>query len=348
MERRPGVNDGYEDTPFIPGSKWRVHDKNRPQPRIVQPGTASTSGTPGKAPSDAVILFDGRDLSAWVREKDGSPAGWKVENGYAEVVHGTGSIRTKEQFGDCQLHIEFATPAAVESSGQGRGNSGIFLLGKYEIQVLDSSDNITYADGHVGSIYGQFPPLVNAARKPGEWQTYDIVFIAPHWDAQGKLLSPAVLTVFLNGVLVQHAQAAQGPRATKPSPAMTRRTHRKGRCHCRITTTRFGTATSGCASSRAAEWAGLRGARVDAMWLSPPRCMLWRSRSSARYVGLGLAYRRDLRRSPVQMGQRLARSRRPTARRRSRRETPRAPIWLLAFRDRASRRRSSSTDTWTQ
>lgn len=209
MEQKPQPHDGYEDTPYIPGSAWRVHDRNRPQPPKVTPGTA------GAAPSDAVILFDGKDLSAWQSAKDGSPAGWKVENDYVEAVKGTGDICTKEQFGDCQLHLEFACPSVVHGAGQGRGNSGVFLMGLYEMQVLDGHDNPTYADGTVGSIYGQYPPLVNAARQPGEWQTYDIIFIAPRWDAQGKLASPAVLTAFLNGVLVQHANAAQGPTGHK-------------------------------------------------------------------------------------------------------------------------------------
>lgn len=215
VERKPGVNDGYEDTPLIPGSKWRVHDKHRPQPRVVRPGSASTPEVPGRPPSDAVVLFDGKDTSAWVSARDGGPIGWKVGNGHMEVVHGAGGIRTMEHFGDCQLHLEFACPSPAEGHGQGRGNSGVFLMGKYELQVLDSYDNVTYADGHVGSVYGQFPPLVNAARSPGEWQTYDVVFVAPRWDEQGRLVKPAVITALLNGVLVQHARAAQGPTGHK-------------------------------------------------------------------------------------------------------------------------------------
>jgi hypothetical protein len=201
--------DGYTDTPFLPGSSWRVHDKTRTQPPLVEPGAKASEGA--QPPSDAVVLFDGSDLSGWVTTRTGDAAGWKVENGYMEVAKGTGNIQTHAKFGDCQLHLEFATPVEIVGQGQGRGNSGVFLLGLYEVQVLDNYDNPTYADGTCGAVYGQHPPLVNVCRKPGEWQTYDIVFNAPRWGADGKLVSPARLTVFLNGVLVQHAQAAQGP-----------------------------------------------------------------------------------------------------------------------------------------
>ena len=153
---------GYDDTPFIPNSEWRVHDGRRPQPRIVTPGTESSPATAGNPPSDAVVLFDGTDLSQWIG-RDG-PAQWKVENGYMEV-NKTGDIETTEHFGHCQLHVEWATPSKVEGDSQGRGNSGVFLLNTYEIQVLDGYDNPTYADGAAGAIYGQWPPLVNAARK---------------------------------------------------------------------------------------------------------------------------------------------------------------------------------------
>jgi hypothetical protein len=197
--------DGYTDTPLVPGSTWHVHDPYRPQPPVVTPGVASG------APSDAVVLFDGTDNAAWVNAKTGEPALWKVEDGYMEVVRGTGNIKTREAFGDCQLHVEFATPEEVIGQGQGRGNSGVFLLSLYEVQLLDNYDNPTYADGTCGAIYGQFPPLANACRRPGEWQTYDIVFYGPRWDADGTLVRPATLTVFLNNVLLQHCQAAQGP-----------------------------------------------------------------------------------------------------------------------------------------
>ncbi len=200
-ENKPPV--GYDDTPMLPGSKWRVHDGTRPQPRIVTPGDG-----PGQPPSDAIVLFDGKDLSAWVG-REGAVPQWKVENGYMEVTR-TGNIQTKEHFADCQLHIEWAAPAEVKGSSQGRGNSGVFLMGRYEIQVLDGYDNITYADGITASIYGQYPPLVNACRKPGEWQTYDIFFVAPRFEGD-KLVSPAYITVVHNGVLVHHHQEAMGP-----------------------------------------------------------------------------------------------------------------------------------------
>lgn len=200
---------GYDDTPLIPGQKWKVHDSNRPQPRIVTPGTESTQAAPGRAPSDAIMLFDGKSLSGWL-DREGKPAAWKVENGYMEVVPKTGNIRTKTEFGDCQLHVEWAEPSVVKGEGQGRGNSGVFLMGRYEIQVLDCYENPTYADGTTAAIYGEFPPLVNACRKPGEWQTYDIIWLAPRFDGE-KLVRPAYVTVFQNGVCVHHCVELTGP-----------------------------------------------------------------------------------------------------------------------------------------
>ena len=193
---------GYDDTPFLPDGKYRVHDCNRPQPRIVAPGTASTQEKPGAPPSDAIVLFDGRYLAKWT-SMDGSPAKWRVEGGYMEVVPKTGNIQTREHLGDCQLHVEWAAPTLVKGESQGRGNSGVFLMGLYEIQVLDCYDNPTYADGTTAAIYGQFPPLVNACRKPGEWQTYDIVWVGPRFDGD-KVIRPAYLTVFQNGLVVHH------------------------------------------------------------------------------------------------------------------------------------------------
>ncbi len=201
---------GYSDTPVLPNSPYKVHDSERPQPRIVTPGAASTQAAPGAPPSDAVVLFDGTDLTGWVKAKDGSEPGWKVENGYMEVVPKAGDIKTKEQIGDCQLHVEWAAPAEVKGDSQGRGNSGVFLMEKYEIQVLDCYDNPTYADGTTGGIYGQCPPLVNACRKPGEWQVYDIVWIAPRFEGD-TLISPARVTVFLNGVLLHHDKEVISP-----------------------------------------------------------------------------------------------------------------------------------------
>jgi hypothetical protein len=199
---------GYSDTPVIPGSTFKVHDGTRPQPRVVNPGTLSSMDKPGIPPSDAVILFDGKNLDNFTGRN--GAASWKVENGYMEVVPKTGEIRSKASFGSCQLHLEWSEPSVVKGEGQGRGNSGVFLMGIYEIQVLDCWENPTYPDGTTGAIYGQFPPLVNACRKPGEWQTYDIIWIAPRFDGD-KLLSPARVTVIQNGVLLHHDQTLQGP-----------------------------------------------------------------------------------------------------------------------------------------
>jgi hypothetical protein len=200
---------GYDDTPFIPGSDYRVHDSSRPQPAIVTPGTASTAERAGRAPSDAVVLFDGTDLSGWIGQ-DGAAARWQVENGYMQVVPGTGDIRSRRHFGDCQLHVEWAAPAVVTGGSQGRGNSGVFLMDAYEIQVLDCFENPTYADGTTAAIYGEYPPLVNACRRPGEWQTYDIIWTAPRF-AEGQLVSPAYVTMIHNGVLVHNHRALTGP-----------------------------------------------------------------------------------------------------------------------------------------
>ncbi|MFQ3587170.1 MAG: DUF1080 domain-containing protein [Fimbriimonadaceae bacterium] len=207
---------GYSDTPIQPWSKYRVHDGDRPQPKVVDPGTPSTDLGPGRPPSDAVVLFDGTDLSGW-EGRDGDAA-WKVESGYMEVVPGTGNIRTKTHFGDCQLHVEFASPSVVKGDGQGRGNSGVFLMGRYEVQVLDCYDNPTYPDGTTGALYGQYPPLVNACRKPGEWSVYDIVFEAPRFDGD-KVVKPAKITVFLNGVVLHHALELHGSTTHRELPA---------------------------------------------------------------------------------------------------------------------------------
>jgi len=199
---------GYDDTPMLPDSPWCVHDYRRPHPRVVTPGTEGTQEKPGKPPSDAVVLFDGKDLSNWTGG-DGE-AEWKVENGYMEVAPRTGDIETKEHFGDCQLHLEFACPAEVEGESQGRGNSGVFMMGRYEIQVLDGYDNPTYADGTTAAIYGEYPPLVNACRRPGEWQTYDVIWTAPRFSGV-DLVSPACATVLHNGVVVHNHAVLIGP-----------------------------------------------------------------------------------------------------------------------------------------
>jgi hypothetical protein len=217
---------GYDDTPFLPGGKWRVHDISRPRPEIITPGTESSQEKPGRPPSDAIVLFDGSDLSHWTAMIGGeaSEPKWKLQDGYMEVVDKTGSLMTKEKFGNIQLHVEWSAPIEVKGQSQERGNSGILLMSRYEVQVLDSFDNATYADGQAAAIYGQYPPLVNASRKPGEWQTYDIFFESPRFDGE-KLSEPAYVTVVHNGVLVQnHVQIiGDTPHARlgtyKPHPA---------------------------------------------------------------------------------------------------------------------------------
>jgi hypothetical protein len=194
-----------------PDPNYLDHDRSRPQPAVVAPATASTQEQPGKPPSDAVVLFDGKDVSQWV-SMDGSPTKWIARDGYMECVKGSGYVRTLQNFGDCQLHIEWATPVPGQGEGQGRGNSGVFLgLDRYEVQVLDSYGNKTYADGSAGAIYGQYPPLVNVSRPPGQWQTYDIIYTAPRFDADRKLVSPARMTVFHNGALIQNNVQLTGP-----------------------------------------------------------------------------------------------------------------------------------------
>jgi hypothetical protein len=190
--------------------KWMVHDMNRPAPPVVTPGDASCGDKVGVAPSDAVVLFDGKDLSKWESvKKPGQPAPWKMGNGCFETVKDAGYIRSKQKFGSCQLHIEFATPDKVAGKDQGRGNSGVFLMEMYEIQVLDSYNNRTYADGQCGALYGRNVPLVNACRKPGEWQTYDIIFHRPTFKDK-KVDRKARFTVFHNGVLVHDNVELQG------------------------------------------------------------------------------------------------------------------------------------------
>jgi 3-keto-disaccharide hydrolase len=204
---------GFTDTPMLPGLPFHVHDPARPHPRAVAP-----AALPGGAPSDAIVLFDGKDLARWTRARLDpvhpaalpEPAGWKIGDGYFEVVPRAGDIATREKFGDVQLHLEWAAPTQVRGDSQSRGNSGVFLQGRYEVQVLDSYQNPTYADGQAGAIYGQWPPLMNAARKPGEWQSYDIVFEAPRFEG-ARLMKPAYLTVFLNGVLLHNRQEVAGP-----------------------------------------------------------------------------------------------------------------------------------------
>ena len=192
------VAEWHEGLPNQHKSKWLVHDLRRPKPAKVSPGATSDA-----APSDAVVLFDGTDLSEWVYPGDeGKAAAWDIADG-AMQLNNTGSILTKQSFRDCQLHIEWANPNPPELEDQARGNSGIFFMNRYEIQVLDNYDNPTYADGYAGGVYGQHPPIVNACRPSGEWQSYDIVFRAPRFDGD-EVLEPARVTVFHNGVLTAH------------------------------------------------------------------------------------------------------------------------------------------------
>lgn len=208
-----------EDKPLIqyvdtPTGRWMIHDENRPAPKVIIPGTASCGNEVGTAPSDAVVLFDGKDLSHWTGQ-DGSNAKWVLGDGYMETVKGAGMIKSKEVFGSCQLHVEFATPSAVSGSSQGRGNSGVFLM-DYEVQVLDSFDNKTYPDGQCSALYGRAVPLVNACRKPGEWQTYDIIFHRPIFKGKEVVRKPT-FTVLHNGVLVQdHVELTGGTQWRGP------------------------------------------------------------------------------------------------------------------------------------
>ena len=184
-----------------------------PEPPIV---SVPANGVP----SDAIVLFDGKNLDAWESAKTaGAPAPWKIEGDAMTIVPRRGGIRTKRSFGDVQLHVEFRTPTEIKGSGQNRGNSGVFLMGRYEVQVLDSYNNKTYVNGQAGAVYKQHAPLVNASRPPGEWQTYDIVWIAPRFGAKGELVAPGRVTVFHNGVLVQHDVEVKGPTVYRGNPA---------------------------------------------------------------------------------------------------------------------------------
>lgn len=185
---------------------WPPNSLDRPKPPVVVPGAP---GLPKAPPSDAIVLFNGRDLSMWAGEDNG-PARWTVKNGYVEVAPGTGAIHTRHAFGDVQLHLEWASPSPAEGEGQDRGNSGVFLMSHYEVQVLDSWRSETYADGQAGALYGQSPPLVNPARPPGQWQSYDIIFHAPRFGSDSTVTTPARATVIYNGILVQDNVAFTG------------------------------------------------------------------------------------------------------------------------------------------
>lgn len=197
---------GFQDTPLEPNSQWHVHDPARPQPPVITPGATFSQGA--QPPSDAIVLFDGKDLSHWRDKRTGGAPQWKIENGV--MVSDRGDIETTNKFGDVQLHLEFREPVPDDRAGQDRGNSGVYFMGLYEVQVLDCYHNKTYADGSTGALYGQHPPLANACRPPGEWETYDIIFTAPRFEPGGKVLSPAYVTVILNGVVVQNHQMFRG------------------------------------------------------------------------------------------------------------------------------------------
>jgi hypothetical protein len=197
--------------------EWPVHSMDRPQPPVVDPGPGALPVPP---PADAIVLFDGRDLARW-RHANGGDATWIVRDGYLEVRPGSGDLATREGFGDVQLHVEWASPSPPRGDGQDRGNSGVYLMETYEVQVLDSFGNRTYPDGQAASLYGQFPPLVNASRPPGAWQSYDIIFHAPRFGTGGALLRAATITVFHNGVLVQDHVTLSGPTAHRARPPYT-------------------------------------------------------------------------------------------------------------------------------
>jgi hypothetical protein len=221
-EQKPRIE--YVDTP---SGRWMIHDMNRPAPPVITPGTFSSTRRVGQPPSDAIVLFDGTEASMknWTDTK-GNPSKWIVGEGYMESVKGAGFIQSKESFGSCQLHVEFATPSRVIGTSQGRGNSGVFLQGEFEIQVLDSYENKTYPDGQCAALYGRSVPLANACRKPGEWQTYDIIFHRAHFGKDGKIVTKPTFTVFQNGVLVQDHVTLEGgtqwngPHAISPFRAI--------------------------------------------------------------------------------------------------------------------------------
>ena len=200
--------EGFTNTPILPGGKWHKHDPNRPQPEIVTPGATFSQDAP--PPSDAEILFDGHDLSKWEGGQGQDPS-WKLQDGYVEVTPPKGNdIRTRNKWSDFQLHVEWCAPYPATGHGQARGNSGILINNMYEVQVLDSYQDKTYPDGQAGALYGQMPPLVNASKPPGEWQTYDIIWESPRWNDQHELVQKACVTVIFNGVVVQHRSEYQG------------------------------------------------------------------------------------------------------------------------------------------
>ncbi|MBI2425320.1 MAG: DUF1080 domain-containing protein [Candidatus Hydrogenedentes bacterium] len=212
VETKP--NGEKEEVKFMTIDGIMVHETDpalQPPPPVVTPGNPAGKKQPAGAPSDAIVLFDGGDLSQWTSKDAGQETKWVVKNGAMMPTDDSGPIRTKAEFGSCQLHVEFATPAEAKGISQGRGNSGVFLMGQYEIQVLDNYENTTYPDGQCGALYGRHKPLANVCRKPGEWQSYDIVFHRPHFDENGEVLKRATFTVFHNGVLIHdHVELTGG------------------------------------------------------------------------------------------------------------------------------------------
>uniref|UniRef100_Q026J8 3-keto-alpha-glucoside-1,2-lyase/3-keto-2-hydroxy-glucal hydratase domain-containing protein n=1 Tax=Solibacter usitatus (strain Ellin6076) TaxID=234267 RepID=Q026J8_SOLUE len=201
----------------IPGQKWKVHDLQRPLPPKVTPALPISSPAP---PADAIVLFNGKDLSQWVSRQRGgaqTEANWKVENGYVEMVPQSGSIATREKFGDCQLHVEWTTlpPSDPSRHGQGRGNGGVVLMERYEIQVLSGYDNPTYSDGTAGALYGLYPPMVNPTRPEGEWNSFDVFFESPRFQGS-TVVKPAYVTLIFNGLLAHHRVELLGSTSTLP------------------------------------------------------------------------------------------------------------------------------------
>jgi hypothetical protein len=190
-------------------TRWKIHDRSRPMAPEITGATSSTQEKAGEPPSDATVLFNGKDLSNWESLKGGD-AQWKVGDGYFEVAPGTGDIRTKQAYGDAQLHVEWSAPNPPRGEDQDRGNSGVYLLSLYEVQVLDSYHSKTYADGQAGALYGQYPPLANPIRPPGEWNFYDIIYHGPRFSGT-KVTRPMTVTLFFNGVLVQDHVRLTGP-----------------------------------------------------------------------------------------------------------------------------------------
>jgi len=211
---------GYTDTPMLPDGKWHVHDSARPQPIEIAPGASCSQAMPDKPPSDAIVLFDGGSMSKWRTADDHEPR-WTIKDGFLQIppeeTPDGGSIHTRESFGDCQLHIEWAAPDPPVGDVMNRGNSGVFFFGLYELQIFDSYRGGIYADGQAAAIYGQYPPLVNASREPGRWQVFDVLFTAPRFDGE-RLQAPAYMTVMHNGVVVHNHAALLGPTAHRASP----------------------------------------------------------------------------------------------------------------------------------